>query len=141
MTHRNKEGQPARNSYDDVRIDRWLWAARFFRTRQLAAEAIKSGKVEVNGARAKPARNVSTGDTIRLRKEKFVYEIIVKVLTTRRQSAQLAIGMYEETDASIADREKLEAQTRLHSQQVRFDQRKPDRRRRQLSRLIKRSGD
>ena len=139
MTHRKKDMPASKMSDEDVRIDKWLWAARFFRTRQLAAEAIKSGKVEVNGIRAKPARSLSLEDTIRLRKEKFKYELVVKAIAVRRQPASKAVTLYEETSDSIAEREKQKAQIRLQSQQVRFDRKKPDRRHRQVSRLVKRS--
>lgn len=99
------DGTPLRT--DPVRVDKWLWAARFFKTRSLAAEAIDGGKVAVNGERAKPAKVVRPGDELRLRLGP--YEHILKVLGTseRRGPAPEAQRLYRETDASRAAREKL----------------------------------
>lgn len=139
MSHRKYRLEQDVKPGDAVRVDKWLWSARFFKNRKLAAEAIKAGKVEINGVRAKPARSVSVDDNIRFRKDEFIYELVVKTLETRRQPAKIASGMYEETAASKTAREKQMAQLRLQSQQVRFDHRKPDRRLRQVSRLVKRN--
>ena len=70
-----------------VRIDRWLWAARFFKTRQLAASAIKAGHIALNGLRAKPARGVQKGDRLKIRKAGLDYELIVTALDEQRRSA------------------------------------------------------
>lgn len=92
---------------DPVRVDKWLWAARFFKTRSLAAEAIDGGKVQVNGERAKPAKALRPGDEVRLRLGP--YEHVLKVLGTseRRGPAPEAQRLYRETDASREAREKL----------------------------------
>lgn len=92
---------------DPVRVDKWLWAARFFKTRSLASEAVDGGKVQVNGERAKPAKSVRPGDEIRLRLGP--YEHILEVLGTaeRRGSAPEAQRLYRETEASRETRERL----------------------------------
>lgn len=89
------------------RLDRWLWSARFYKTRSLAVGAIKNGRVEVNGTRAKPAKAVKVGDLIHLLRPPYKYEIEVRSLTAQRVSARLAQDLYEETPASTAARETL----------------------------------
>jgi ribosome-associated heat shock protein Hsp15 len=93
-----------------VRLDKWLWAARFFKTRTLAAESIDAGRVEVNGERAKRSRAVTVGDTIRVRKPPF--EQIVEVLgeSEQRGPASVAATLYTESEASVKARETLAAQ-------------------------------
>src|SRR5215831_10395128 len=92
---------------ESVRIDKWLWAARFFKTRSLATEAVTGGKVEVNGERAKPAKSVKPGDEVRLRVGPYEHILIVRDLGERRGPASVAATLYEETEASRAEREKL----------------------------------
>jgi ribosome-associated heat shock protein Hsp15 len=96
-----------------VRIDKWLWAARFFKTRSLATEAVDGGKVELNGERAKPAKLVKPGDEIRLRLGPYEHILIVRSLAERRGPASVAQSLYEETEASRGAREALAAQLRL----------------------------
>jgi len=95
---------------DRVRVDKWLWAARFYKTRSLATEAVAGGKVEVNGERAKPAKTVKPGDEIRLRLGPYEHILIVRGLSERRGPASFAQGLYEETEASRAARQRLAAQ-------------------------------
>jgi ribosome-associated heat shock protein Hsp15 len=90
-----------------VRLDKWLWAARFYKTRSIAAAAVDGGKVDVNGERAKRARLVQAGDTIVLRRPPFEHHFVVRGLAEVRGSAQVAAGLYEETAASRAAREQL----------------------------------
>ena len=94
-------------SMTPVRLDKWLWAARFFKTRSLATEAVDGGKVQVNGDRVKPAKPVRPGDEIRLRLGP--YEHVLRVLGTaeRRGPASVAATLYEETEASRIARERL----------------------------------
>ena len=96
-----------------VRIDAWLWAARFFKTRSLATEAVSGGKVEVNGERAKPAKAIKPGDEIRLRLGPYEHILIVRGLAERRGPAAVAQTLYQETDASRQARERLAEQLRL----------------------------
>src|ERR1700761_5493723 len=101
------------DSDDRVRIDKWLWAARFFKTRSLATEAVDGGKVEVNGERAKPSKAIKPGDEVRLRVGPYEHILIVRALADRRGPASVAQSLYEETAASLAEREKLSAQLKL----------------------------
>jgi ribosome-associated heat shock protein Hsp15 len=92
---------------DPVRVDKWLWAARFFKTRSLAAEAVDGGKVHVNGDRAKPAKVVRPGDEVRLRHGPYEHVLIVAGTAEKRGPAPDAQRLYRETDASREAREKL----------------------------------
>lgn len=121
-----------------TRLDKWLWAARFFKTRQLAAEAVKGGHVEVNGVRAKPARGVRIGDRLSIRKAPFDFAIRVTGLRERRVSATEAQDLYEESAESIEKREKLRLALRSQARQIVFDNRKPDKRDRRKGRDRKR---
>jgi ribosome-associated heat shock protein Hsp15 len=95
-----------------VRLDKWLWAARFYKTRPLAAEAIEQGRVEVNGERAKRAKAVGVGDTIRVRQPPFETVLAVRGVSERRGPAAVAATLYEETEASRVARAALAAQLR-----------------------------
>jgi ribosome-associated heat shock protein Hsp15 len=98
---------------DVVRLDKWLWAARFFKTRSLATEAVTGGKVDVNGERAKPSKPVKPGDEVRLRVGPYEHILIVRELGERRGPAAVAATLYEETAASRAERERLAAQLKM----------------------------
>ena len=89
---------------DTVRIDKWLWAARFFRTRTLASQAVDTGKVEIDGIRPKPSRAVRIGDTVLIRKGPYEYVVEVLGISGKRGSAKLAAELYQETDESKARR-------------------------------------
>ena len=96
-----------------VRIDKWLWAARFFKTRSLAAEAIAAGKVEVNDERVKPAKLIQLGDSISVRLGPYLHVVHVRGLSERRGPASVAATLYEETAESSAARAKLAEQLRM----------------------------
>jgi ribosome-associated heat shock protein Hsp15 len=96
-----------------VRLDKWLWAARFFKTRALAVEAIGGGKVLVAGERAKPAKLLQGGDEVRIRLGPYEHVVIVRGTSERRGPASVAATLYEETVASRTAREKLSEQLRL----------------------------
>lgn len=101
------KNQDSKSSNDgSVRIDKWLWAARFYKTRSLARQMVEGGKVEYNGARAKPSRSVETGATIRLLQGFSRREIIVKGISDVRGPAPVAATLYEETAESIGRREE-----------------------------------
>ena len=95
-----------------MRLDKWLWAARFYKTRGMAARAIDGGKVDVNGERAKRARDLQRGDTVRLTKGAFEYRLTVRELSDRRGPAAEAARLYEEDPAAVAARRKLADQIR-----------------------------
>lgn len=92
-----------------VRLDKWLWAARFYKTRGLAAEAIAGGKVQVNGERVKRAKPLQPGDEIRIRQGPYEHLIVVRDLSERRGPAAQAATLYQERPESIAARESLAA--------------------------------
>ena len=96
-----------------VRVDKWLWAARFYKTRSLAAEAIGGGKVLVGGERVKPARLLQAGDEVRLRMGPYEHVVIVRDVSDRRGPASVAVTLYEETTESRAARDKLAEQLRM----------------------------
>jgi ribosome-associated heat shock protein Hsp15 len=96
-----------------VRIDKWLWAARFYKTRSLAADAIGGGKVMVNGERVKPAKLVQQNDEVRIRVGPYEHVVIVRGISERRGPAPVAATLYEETAASKSGREKLSEQLRM----------------------------
>ena len=100
------------HEHDRVRLDKWLWAARFYKTRALAAEAIDGGTVDVNGARVKRAKMVQTGDEIRIRQTPFEHVVMVRGVSERRGPASVAATLYEETAESKAKREALVTQIR-----------------------------
>jgi ribosome-associated heat shock protein Hsp15 len=91
---------------DEVRLDKWLWAARFCKTRGLAVEQISKGRVQLNGQLAKPARAVKVGDQVELRQDRMTRVVSVLALSGVRGPATVAQTLYQETDESIAQREK-----------------------------------
>jgi len=96
-----------------MRLDRWLWAARFFKTRSLATEAVVAGHVHVGGARVKPAREVRVGDVLEIRRAAVTWTVEVRALAERRGPASEAATLYEETKASQEARERDRLQRRL----------------------------
>jgi len=96
-----------------VRVDKWLWAARFFKTRSLAADAIGGGKILVNGERVKPAKLLQAGDEVRLRLGPYEHVVHVRGTSERRGPATVAATLYEETEASLSARAKLAEQLRM----------------------------
>ena len=122
---------------DKVRLDKWLWAARFFKTRTLAVEAITGGKVHLNGNRIKPGHGVTTGDQLRIRKGPYEFIVQVKELSTRRGPASVAALLYEETPESRATRDQLAELHRLSALATPHTDRRPNKKqRRQISRFI-----
>ncbi len=113
-------GAAAINKHDtqipeDVRLDKWLWAARFFKTRALATKAVEGGKVHVNGTRAKPSKPVHVGDEVRIHREQYEYVISVRGTTSQRRSAPEAALLYEESKQSKQARTELAAQLRMEA--------------------------
>jgi ribosome-associated heat shock protein Hsp15 len=98
---------------EPVRIDKWLWAARFFKTRSLATDAVDSGKVRLNGDRVKPARGAKIGDTLQIDNGSTEWEVVVQDTADKRGSAAIAQTLYAETEKSIAKRQQLAEQRRF----------------------------
>lgn len=115
---------------DDVRIDKWVWAARFFKTRALAAEAVAGGRVELGGHRVKPGHVVKLGDTVRIRLGPYVHVVTVRALSGRRGPAAEAAQLYEEDPASRAEREKLREQHQLAAHAFAYGEGKPSKKER-----------
>ncbi|HEY6772341.1 MAG TPA: RNA-binding S4 domain-containing protein [Oxalicibacterium sp.] len=91
---------------EQVRIDKWLWAARFFKTRSLATDAVDAGRVRLDGERIKPARNVKCGDLLQIDNGSTEWEVEVRALADKRGSAEIAQKLYVETASSIAKRQQ-----------------------------------
>jgi ribosome-associated heat shock protein Hsp15 len=123
-------------SHDSVRLDLWLWAARFFKTRALAKHAIETGKIEIGGQRAKPARGVRIGDAIRIARGEETFEIAVLALSGTRGPAGIAQGLYAETEASRLRREAERASRAAERAGYRAPETKPDKRARRLIRAL-----
>ena len=100
---------------EKIRIDKWLWAARFFKTRSLAAQAVSGGKIHVNGARIKPARMVQIGDELRIRRGEVEFTVLVQKVTDKRRPAREAQLLYTETEASLQQRKEMQEQKRLEA--------------------------
>ncbi|MEP6833084.1 MAG: S4 domain-containing protein [Gemmatimonas sp.] len=141
----NRGKQNTRDHEDDetddappgkVRIDKWLWAARFFKTRSLAQEAVDGGKVEVNGERAKRSKLVQANDTVQLRQGAELWHLIVRDIASRRGSAEIAQGLYEESEASRTKRQALRDETRSMNASFSYGEGRPGKRdRRELRRF------
>lgn len=123
---------------DSARVDKWLWAARFFKTRALAREAVKGGKVRIDGHRVKPGRNLKQGDRLTIRRGEEEYLVTVQDLSDRRVSATLAQEKYTEDPEAKARREAAAGQRRLDFKARADRQRRPDKRqRRQIIRFTR----
>lgn len=118
-----------------VRVDKWLWAARFFKTRSLATDAVDGGRVQINGLHVKPAKDVKIGDRIELTIGDMRWELIVQALADKRGPAPEARKLYEETPASLAARQqvqeerqlRVEPAAELHGRPTKRDRRRIDR--------------
>lgn len=123
-------------SAPSVRLDLWLWAARFFKTRALAKHAIETGKVDVGGQRAKPARGIRIGDALLIVRGEERFEIEVVVLGDKRLPASIAQGLYRESEASRLAREQARALRAAERAGFRAPDTKPDKRARRLIRAL-----
>ena len=122
---------------ESVRIDKWLWAARFFKTRSLAAQAVGGGKVQLNGARVKRARALKVGDRLEIHKGGYEFLIHVLLLSERRGAAKTAQSLYEESTQSIEKRAALSEQHKLAAASTPHPHRKPDKKARRQLREMK----
>ncbi len=125
-----------------MRLDKWLWASRFFKTRAIARKAIEGGKIHHNGQRAKPARTVRPGDSIRIHKADGEYHVDVLALCPQRRPAKEARQLYAETADSLASRQLARQQRQLKIFQAPHPEHRPTKRqRRQLRALSQRQQD
>jgi ribosome-associated heat shock protein Hsp15 len=121
-----------------IRIDKWLWAARFYKTRALAAQAVEGGKVQLNGERAKPAKALKIGDRLLLRIGPYLWDISVADLTVRRGPASAAQKLYAETEASRRTREEQAALLKAERQSAPgFPGRPTKKQRREINRFLR----
>ena len=111
-----------------LRLDKWLWAARFFKTRAVASRACDMGRIQSNGQRAKPAREIRAGDKLRVENERGIFEIEVLLVSAVRGPAAIAQTLYSESDASREARMKLAAERKALEQYVRLPEGRPSKR-------------
>ncbi|MES1942807.1 RNA-binding S4 domain-containing protein [Salinisphaera sp. PC39] len=123
-----------------VRLDKWLWAARFFKTRPLAAEAVAGGKVDVAGVRARPGYAVKVGDRLEITKGELRFEVVVADVAARRGPAAEAQRLYEETAASVAARERAAERRRVAGSGAPRPEGRPDKKSRRRLQRVKRGG-
>jgi|UPI0003773F9D ribosome-associated heat shock protein Hsp15 len=122
-------------SCESVRIDRWLWAARFFKTRSLASAAVQGGHVQVNGVTSKASRKIHCGDEIHIQREAYTWRITVTALAEKRGSATQAATLYQEHPASIEQRERQQAEHRAQHANQQTTTRPDKKQRRQIIRF------
>ncbi len=115
---------------ESLRLDKWLWAARFFKSRKLATEAINGGKVHLNGVRVKPSRLVKVDDTLDITRENYRYHVTVLGLNDKRRPAKEAQQLYQESEESIRAREQERALRKLNSASVHQSDHKPNKKER-----------
>jgi ribosome-associated heat shock protein Hsp15 len=113
---------------DTVRIDKWLWAARFFKTRAMASRACDNGRVQSNGLRSKPARDVRAGDKLRIENDRGIFEVEVLLVSAMRGPAAVAQTLYRETEASRLARLHLAEERKAMEQYVSLPPRRPSKR-------------
>ena len=123
---------------DGIRIDKWLWAARFYKTRSLAAAAISGGKVHLNDARIKPSHKLGTGDRLSIRKGPYRFLITVQRLSMQRRPAEEARMLYSESEESANERHELYRERKLQGHSARQRERRPDKHTRRKLREMKR---
>ncbi len=119
-----------------TRLDKWLWSARFYKTRALAVEAVNGGHVHINGIRVKPSRNVNVGDELQINKGTTTFILQVRALSTRRGPAVQARILYEETEQSLHQREQQAAERKLMAASCGPKKRPDKRARRRIIRFI-----
>lgn len=126
---------------DSVRLDKWLWAARFFKTRALAKKAIEGGKVQYNGTRAKTSKSVETGALVRVPQGWDILEVEVLALSDQRRGAPEARELYRETEESVARRERETEARRLTNEVMQHPLKRPDKKQRREIHRFQRQQD
>jgi len=130
-----------KSSEEEVRLDKWLWAARFYKTRAIAREMIEGGKVHYNGQRSKPGKVVEPNAELTLRQGNDERTVVVVDVTTQRRPASEAQQLYRETDASIEKREKMAQARKMNALTMPHPDRRPDKKERRDLMKFKLSGD
>lgn len=120
----------AKTPTDSMRLDKWLWCARFFKTRSMATEAIRGGKIRVDGQRPKPARTITVGNNLQIHKGAYEYRITIDALSSKRLGGTAATALYTESEDSIAERDQLSQQLKADSAALPRPKRRPDKRER-----------
>ena len=115
---------------DPIRLDKWLWAARFYKTRTLAKEMIDGGKVHYNGQRTKPNKIVEVGATLKLRQGNEEKEVVILAFSAQRRGAPEAQWLYRETEQSLTNREKLAMARKMNALSMPHPDRRPDKKER-----------
>lgn len=128
-------------SSEEVRLDKWLWAARFYKTRAMAREMIEGGKVHYNGQRSKPGKVVELNAELTLRQGNDERTVIVADISAQRRPASEAQQLYRETDASIEKREKMAQARKMNALTMPHPDRRPDKKERRDLMKFKLSGD
>jgi ribosome-associated heat shock protein Hsp15 len=123
-----------------VRLDKWLWAARFFKTRALAAHAVETGKVEVNGERAKRAKQLQVGDSLRIRLGPYHHIVTVRAMSEQRGPASVAATLYEENVEGRKAREALQVQMKAAQSASSYDSGRPTKKDRREIEKLRRKG-
>ncbi len=123
-----------------VRLDKWLWAARFYKTRRLAKTAVDGGKVHLNGTRTKPAKEVVPGDRLTVTRGEVEQTVTVVKVAERRGSATVAATLYEETPQSIDTRERLRSERRMRAAGLTVPKSRPNKQQRRALRELKTGG-
>jgi len=125
-----------------VRLDKWLWAARFFKTRSLAVDAIEKGKVEVNGERAKRAKQLQAGDSLRIRLGPYNHVVTVRALSERRGPASVAATLYEESAEARRAREAMQLQVKVAQSVPGYERGRPTKKdRREIEKMRRREAE
>ena len=132
MPSRTENGGTAR-----LRLDKWLWAARFYKTRSLAKNAVEGGKVHLNGARARPAKEVVAGDTLEVTRGEVEQTVVVAAIASQRGSASVAATLYEETAESIDTRESQRAERRMLAAGLTLPKSRPNKKQRRALKDLK----
>ncbi len=131
------QSNPQNDTAASVRIDRWLWAARFFKTRSLAKSAIEGGKVQVGGKRVKPSKEIRVGQALSVRRGPAEQQVVVLRLSDKRGPAKVACTLYEETAESIELRERQRAQRSMERAGLQVPSQKPSKKQRRDIRKLK----
>lgn len=135
---RRSQTKPEHPPADQMRLDKWLWAARFFKTRQLAIDAINGGKVHLNGQRAKSGKDIGVGARLEISKDQYTWDITVLALNAQRRPASEAVLLYEEAPESHAKRQAEVERRKLEREFGGQPDERPDKRGRRLIHRFKR---